>query len=125
VIPPAEAMPAAEACAWLVDELLGNFPFESVRDRTHAVAYLLTLCGRDVIDGPVPLGFIHKPVPGTGAGLLVDALAFPALGRPAGRMPRPRSSEEQRKRLTARLVGRPSLLLFDNVSGELGGDALS
>ena len=56
-----------------------------------------------LISGPTPLHLIEKPSPGTGAGLLVDILFWPALGRELVAMAEGRDDDQWRKRLTAKL----------------------
>jgi NrS-1 polymerase HBD domain len=114
-----------DAAHALLEELVQDFPFAAPRDRTHAIGLALALVGRDVIEGQAPLHLVDAPTPGTGKGLLLDALCWPAVGRQLGRMTRSSNEEEERKRLTAALLGQPSALFLDNLSGRLEGDALS
>src|SRR5204863_8898716 len=95
----------------ILDELLVDFPFVSPSERAHAVALLLLPFVRDLIDGPTPLHLIEKPTPGTGAGLLVDVLTYPFLGRPIAAMTEAGDEAEWRKRITAKLIeGGPVVL---------------
>src|SRR5262249_4527874 len=83
-VPALPALPSADdvsaARRLIRDELLGDFPFTAEAERAHAVALLLLPFLRSLIQGPTPLHLIEKPTPGTGAGLLVEVLLFPALG---------------------------------------------
>ena len=115
----------AAAKALLLDELLGDFPFTSDAERAHAVALLLLPFARAMINGPTPLHLIEKPTPGTGATLMVDAVATIVTGRPANIMTEGRDEDEWRKRLTAKLRSMPVLLVIDNVRGKLDSSALA
>ena len=70
----------AEARSLLLDDLLRDFPFTSVAERAHAVALLRLSFVRAMVDGPTPLHLTEKPTPGTGATLMVDAVAMIITG---------------------------------------------
>jgi hypothetical protein len=106
-------------------EPIVDFPFVSDADRAHAVAFQLLPFIRELIEGPTPLHLIEKPSPGTGATLLVDVLAFPALGRPLPTITEGRDEDEWRKRITAKLLTGPSILLLDNLRRRIDSAALS
>jgi len=129
VIPPIPETPSendiARATAVLCDELLCDFPFTGDAERAHALAFLLLPFLRDLINGPTPLHLFEKPSPGTGASLLVEVLALPALGRSPAVMTAGRDEDEWRKRITANLTSGASVMLIDNVGRRLDSDALS
>ena len=61
-----------------------EFPFKNPsRDGAVVLAALLTLVARPAIEGPVPGISVIGNVAGCGKGLLIDALAIAATGRPA------------------------------------------
>jgi hypothetical protein len=124
---PLRPTPAEQSAALLLlmNELLGDFPFVSLVERAHALALLLLPFLRECIDGPTPLHLIEKPMPGTGATLLVTALLFPALGRPVPLMTQGRDEEETRKRLTSKLAAGAPVMVFDNLHGRLDSAALA
>ena len=66
----------------IAEDLLGDFPFVVPADLAHTVALLLLPAVRDMIDGPMPLHPIEKPLPGTGASLLVEIITEIAVGAP-------------------------------------------
>lgn len=113
------------ARALIVDEWLGDFPFVSDADRSHAVALFLLPFVRELIPGATPFHLIEKPTPGTGAGLLMRVLAWPALGHAPALMTEGCQEDEWRKRLTAKLLEGPSFLVIDNVRDRLASAALS
>ena len=80
---------------------------------------------RSLIDGPTPLHLIEKPTPGTGATLMVDAIATILTGAGASVMTEGRDDEEWRKRVTAKLRQVPSILLIDNLRSKLDSAAVA
>ena len=91
----------------------------------HAVALLLLGFLRSMIDGPTPLHLIEKPTPGTGATLMVDAIATILTGAGASVMTEGRDDEEWRKRVTAKLRQIPSIVLIDNLRHKLDSSAVA
>ncbi|MBF0095588.1 MAG: toprim domain-containing protein, partial [Alphaproteobacteria bacterium] len=122
-LPPVPASPSsaeiAAARSLLLDDLLGDFPFTGEAERAHALALLLLPFVRPMISGPTPLHLIEKPSPGTGASLMVEAIAQITTAAPASIMVESREEEEWRKRLTAKLRQAPTLLLIDNLTRRL------
>ena len=78
-----------------------------------------------MIDGPTPLHLIEKPTPGTGATLMVDAIATILTGAGASVMTEGRDDEEWRKRVTAKLRQIPSIVLIDNLRQKLDSAAVA
>jgi len=128
VVPPISANPSKveiEKAKSLCEELLGDFPFASAADRAHAVALLLSPYARELIVGPTPLHLADAPCPGTGKGLMVDTVTFPAHGRAPATMTAGKDDDEWRKRITAKLITCPSTILIDNVTKTLDSAALA
>lgn len=115
----------AAARSLICDDLLGEFPFTSLAERAHAVSLLLLGFLRAMIEGPTPLHLIEKPTAGTGATLMVDAMATILTGAGAGVMTEGTDEEEWRKRITAKLRQIPTLVLIDNLKRELDASALA
>ena len=109
----------------LLDGLLGDFPFTSEAERAHALALILLPFMRALIDGQTPLHLIEKPAPGTGATLMIDAIAVVTTGVSASVMVEGRDDEEWRKRLTAKLRQIPSIVLIDNLRRRLDAAPLA
>lgn len=128
-LPPIPVHPSnsevAAARSLLLDDLLGDFPFTSEAERAHALALLLLPFVRPLIEGPTPLHLIEKPTPGTGATLLVDAIAVVATGHSASIMTEGRDEEEWRKRLTAKLRSSPLMIVIDNLRRPLDAAPLA
>jgi hypothetical protein len=115
----------AGARALLLDDLLGDFPFVDEASRAHALAALLLPFVRPLIDGPTPLHLIDAPAEGTGKGLLADAVAVPALGRPAAKMLQAAGDAEWAKTLLAKLRSSPPVVVIDNVRQALDSPSLA
>jgi hypothetical protein len=128
-VPPIPDNPTAKDIArartLIVDELLGDFPFTSATELSHAVALLLVPFAREIIGGPTPLHMIEAPSPGTGKSLLADVVCIPSTSRPAATMTEGRDEDEWRKRITASLIAAPTFILIDNVRRKLDSAALS
>jgi putative DNA primase/helicase len=113
-IPPVSEQPSAieiRRASHFLREPLTDFPFVSGADRAHAIAFGLLPFVRELIDGSTPLHLFEKPSPGAGAGLLVDVLAFPSLGRSLPTITEGRDEDEWRKRITSLLINGPSIVL--------------
>jgi len=128
-VPDIPARPApseiAAARTLICEDLLGDFPFTGEAERAHAVALLLLGFLRGMIDGPTPLHLIEKPTPGTGATLMVDAIATILTGTGASVMTEGRDDEEWRKRVTAKLRQIPAIILIDNLRAKLDSSAVA
>lgn len=109
----------------LCEDLLGDFPFVGPAELAHVVALLLLGFLRGMIDGPTPLHLIEKPTPGSGATLMVDAIATILTGAGASVMTEGRDDEEWRKRVTAKLRQIPAIVLIDNLRNKLDSAAVA
>lgn len=107
-------LPIEEARRLLLEEVLGDFPFEGEADRAHAVAAILQRYVREIIGGPTPLYLVEAPAPGTGKGLLVEVISIITAGESAPVMALAPEEAEVEKRITAALLESPGLLLLDN-----------
>ena len=128
VVPMVSPNPAAsevKRALQLIDDAIGEFPFDSVASRTNYRALLLTLCTRQVVVGPTPLCLIDKPQPGTGATLLCDVTSRIVLGHPLQTTSPAASDAEWRKRITAALLAGKDLIIIDNLETKLVSAALA
>lgn len=114
----------SEAVA-MIDDVLCDFPFKEASEKAHAISALLMLFVRDMINGPTPLHLIEAPSPGTGKGLLSMILVYIALGRPISTMTEGHDEDEWRKRVTAKLLSGPALVMLDNLRRRLDSAALA
>jgi putative DNA primase/helicase len=106
-----------------LDSLLIEFPF--VDDASHSVA--LSAMITPVVRGAlvcVPLHAVTAPEAGTGKSHLLDTCAAIALGQSCPPFAAGRDQDEFDKRLHAELRSGTSVFAIDNVTIELGGDAL-
>ena len=100
----------------LSDDLFGEFPFEDRASKAHAVGLLLLPFLRSHIGGSTPLHLVASPKVGTGKTLLAMVAAWPFLGQaPASDGPA-KDEDEFRKKLTAKLIKAPSIVVLDNVN---------
>jgi hypothetical protein len=115
----------ARAKRWLLDELLGDFPFVGDASKAHALAALLLPFVREMIDGLTPFHLQDAPTEGTGKTLLANVIAIPATGRVLEAQPEATAEEEWRKRITAVLSESPVFILLDNLNHTLDSGALA
>jgi hypothetical protein len=107
----------------LLESLLAGFPF--VDDVAKAVA--LSAMISPVVRGAFPVLPMHAsraPTAGSGKSFLWDTVAAIAIGQPMPVMSTGADTEEMEKRLGAAMLAGQPLISIDNISGELGGDAL-
>jgi hypothetical protein len=125
-----EAVPMAPTLAdaqWARDELfeaVADFPFSTDAHRAAWLAGLLTLFARYAFDGPAPMMMVDSNVRGAGKGLLVDAAGVIATGECTAVTALPADDEEIQKLITSMVLSGRSLVLFDNVTGDLGSPSL-
>jgi hypothetical protein len=110
--------PSPRQVALAVEEiygLIGEFPYVDSASRSHALAFLLTLLMRPVIDGNVPMLVVDAPEKGTGKTLLVQTLLKIATGQiSAQAIPDKQNEDEWRKKITSVLKGGSVCALLDN-----------
>lgn len=116
---------AEAAAAYFLDEVFCDFPFMDSASKANALAALLTVIAKPLIDGNIPLGLIDKPQAGTGASLLTEIISEIATGASACMQTAPSSDEEWRKAITAVLVQAPQIVVVDNVTNMLKSAKLS
>jgi putative DNA primase/helicase len=128
-VPPVADAPSendmARAKRLLLEELLGDFPFATAADQAHALSEIITPVVRSLITGPTPLHVNEAPSPGSGKDLLADCASLIATGGLPAAMTEGRDDDEWRKRITAKLITAPTMVLIDNVKRRLDSGALS
>jgi hypothetical protein len=115
----------AAARALLLDDLLVDFQFAALSDRAHAVAGMLLPFVRPMIPGCTPMHLIEAASPGTGKGLLADAISVLSTGQNCAPTTVPRDDAEVRKKITAMLMMAPPVVLLDNVTHHLNSADLA
>lgn len=118
-VPERPTVDDARAAAAALLEVLDGFPFADATHRANALALLLTLPLRELVEGPVPLFAVDAPTAGSGKSLLVRVACTLATGRPAPAMPEPGSDDEWRKRILALLLGGSDIAFLDNLEKPL------
>jgi hypothetical protein len=109
----------------LLDEAVGEFPYEDGASAANTLALMLTPLVRQAVNGPVPLALIDKPQAGTGGSLLAETVAIIGSGRTAEMLGAPRDEEEWRKQITAKLAAGATMITVDNVEGALYAPSLA
>lgn len=125
---PQTALGAGGDVVQAADKLLDviyDFPFLKVDDRTAWLAALLTGLVRFACEGPVPLFVIEANCQGTGKTLLADVLGVLLTGETLPRMPWTRDGDEARKRITSVALRGEPLMLLDNITHTIGGSELA
>lgn len=117
------------ALSFIMDNLFVDFPFEDntdgVSSKCHALAMLLQPFIRPMISGPTPIYFVDKPLPGTGATLLIDSVLRISSGRPGEAQTIPANEEEFRKTITASLSEGASYFWLDNVDRTIDSESFA
>jgi hypothetical protein len=127
-IPPISEAPAAshtQAAIRLLDEAVGEFPYEDRASAANTLALMLTPLVRPAVNGPIPLALIDKPQAGTGGSLLAETVAVISSGHTAEMLGAPRDEEEWRKQITAKLAAGATMITVDNVEGALYAPSLA
>jgi len=117
-IPPIPIEPQWEeiyAAQALIEEAIGEFPYQDFASRLNTYALLLTPIIRQAIGGHVPLALIDATRPGSGKTLLAETVAMIATGRKASLMAAAYDDNEWRKRISATLANGPTIIVIDNV----------
>ena len=123
-LPDAPSRADAEEALELLRDLVSGFPFVSPIDRVVALSGMITAVVRGAVS-VAPMHVFRAHTAGTGKSSLVDVAATIATGRRCPVIAAGKTEEETEKRLGALLRDGVSVVSIDNVSGELGGDALA
>ena len=127
--PPMPAIPDqptkadALAALALLEGLIVGFPFVTDVDKAVALSGIIT----PILRGAFPVTPMHAsraPTAGSGKSFLWDTVSAIAIGQLMPVMSTGANVEETEKRLAATMMTGQPLISIDNISGELGGDAL-
>lgn len=119
--PTAEQVSAAVAL--ILDDWLGDMPFETAADRANALAFILTPPIRGLVD-IVPMAVIDGLQMGVGKNLMADCISIAMTGAPIDPVPYTTDQEELRKVITA-LFRRGTDFFFFDEAHELHGNTLA
>ncbi len=129
IIPPVPDAPSAEdvqkARSLILDNLLGDFPFVAQADRANAVAAMLQLPARPMINGSTPNHLFEASSAGSGKGLLADCITRPFVGAHVGVIAGAREDDEWRKRISAKLREGAPVILCDNITTTIDSGSLA
>jgi putative DNA primase/helicase len=124
-VPPKPTQAQIKAATDVILELFADFSLVGQADRAHAVGLLLLPFGEQLIAGPIPAHAIDKPSAGSGGGLLMDVLLYPALGSVAAKMTEAADNAEWRRIIHAKLIEGSLVIGIDNIQCPLESAALA
>lgn len=117
---------ARDAARFIVEELLGDFPFVSPVDRANAIGFVVSIVARPAIAGAVPAAvFDARSGQGSGKSLLLRTLCYIACGTEPAMSAIPGDEAEWRKSITAALLRGGEVLSFDNATEPIESGALA
>jgi hypothetical protein len=123
---PVEPTPTEIAAAVaVIEDAIGEFPYDGPGSKANAIGALLTPIVRPAIKGPVQLALLDAPQQGTGKSLLASVIGLVATGRATAMLAAPDTDEEWRKRITATLHSGASVITIDNLEGQLRAPSLA
>ncbi len=114
---------AANASAILLG-LVSQVPFDNAAHRSAWLAALLTVVARWAFRGQCPLFMFDANKEGTGKGFLVDIISGIVLGRPCDFFVQTADEDEERKRITSKVLTAQPLVLIDEVDKPFGSGAI-
>jgi hypothetical protein len=123
-VPEAPTREEAHAAALEVLELVEQFPFAQPAHATAWLASTLTQFTRACIEGPLPLVMIDGNSRSVGKTKLADLACVISSGSPANKTPPSRDPEENRKQFTTAVLMGDTVMVLDNIVGDVGGPAL-
>lgn len=103
---------------------MSEFPFKSLAHAAAWLAGLLTPLARPAFGSPAPLTLIDANAPAAGMGKLANLIHVVLTGRPFAATPYPGDGDELRKCVTGYALAGTRLVLFDNLTGRVGGPVL-
>jgi putative DNA primase/helicase len=122
-LPAAPGRADAEAALRLVDELFDEFPFANPASLSVALSLIMSLVLRPILP-VVPLHAANSPEGGTGKSYVFDIASALALGEECPALSRGATPEETEKRLVGAALEGRTLIVLDNVNGELRSEFL-
>ncbi len=123
-VPKAPTLADAQAAIALLADLFCDFPFRTPAHASAAIAALLTPLAVYAFGGPKPLFLFDANTAGAGKGKCVSIISEVVAGRPIAVMAPVEDDAEQRKRITALAIEGATLVLIDNIVGNLGGPSM-
>jgi putative DNA primase/helicase len=115
----------ARRALYAIAEAFVDFPFVEPCHYSAALAMVLSVFAKYAIRGKSPGFAAEANTPGTGKGLLIDAISTVATGLPAPCWTQTTDPEEERKRLLAIALAGDQMVHIDNVTEPLGSGPLN
>lgn len=113
-----------DPAAWILSEILGEFPFADDASRHNALALMILPFVRRVIHCPTPVHYIEAPMIGTGKTLLAQTCLYPACGF-VGASTLPEREEERKKSISSFLLEGAPAVIFDNLDKRVDSGTLA
>lgn len=126
-LPPLAELPTQEqaaVAASLLLSLIEEFPLERAEHRSAWLAALLTPIARWAFRDQCPLFLMDANQAGSGKGLLLKVIGWIVLGREMDVILQTEDEDEERKRITAKLLGGARMVQIDNVTKPFGSAPL-
>lgn len=114
-----------DAALALLNEVIVDFPFEDEASHDNALAAILTIVAREMIDGPVPVCLVDSPQQESGKTLLASVIASLATGEAPDLSASPNDAEEWQKTIAARLATGRLVAILDNLTSTLEDSTLA
>lgn len=111
------------AKALILDKLFGEVAFANQASRANALGLMLLPFVQRTIDGFTPLHLFDAPTQSSGKTYAAQICIAPF--REVAPSAYKRNTEENQKELFARLLGGPSHVLIDNITGDLSDPTLA
>src|SRR5258708_3704828 len=108
----------------LIEEAIGEFPYDSQASKANAFAGMLTPIVRPAIGGRVPIEYIDATKIGSGKSLLMNTQVYIATGQNAATDTPPTDEAEWRKTILAAVRSGSEIHVFDDVHAKLDSGAL-
>lgn len=123
-VPDAPSPAEASDALALVRGLLAEFPFTSPEGESAALAAMLHLAARPLMD-VVPMTVLSSPSPRTGKSYLGRVIWAAALGRVLSAIGASKDADANDKALTGLLLGGASCLFLDNLEARLSSPLMA
>jgi hypothetical protein len=115
-IPKEPSRQEIERALCVIDDIIGEFPFDSAASMSNAIGLLLTPVLRPCLGSqPCPMALLDAPQQGSGKSLLARVVSIVATGQEAAAFTAPTEEAEWRKAITAIVRAGSPFVLIDNV----------
>jgi len=123
-VPDAPTQEDVKRAAEFLLDLVAEFPFENGAHKSAWLASLLTPIARWAFTGQSPMFMFDANQSGSGKGLLSKVVSLIVLGRPMDLITATNNEEEERKRITAKIIAGASCVIIDNIGSTFGSSTL-